>query len=174
MPRGSKCGGLAVSVGVLAWVTSMMGVAAVSRSRRSLGTSTLGGNRGKRWLRRACLEPTELTWFPVALVGLCCGWRLEKYFCCCYWSLVVPALLQLGRVGILVDVGVWCCCPSYPPLGCDVGVAPQPLHCYCLCWGFRLGLSTWHQVWACSCPSPHPASLSLPIHPPSLYGCGIF
>lgn len=125
-----------------------MGVAVVSRSPGSLGTSTVGGNRGRGWLRRACLEPTEPSWFPVALVALCCGWRLEKYFCCCYWSLVVPALLQLGRVGILVEVGGCCCCPSYPPLGCDVGAAPQPLLCYCLCWGCRLSLSTWNQVWA--------------------------
>lgn len=106
-----------MSVGVLAWVTSVMGVAAVSRSRGSLGTSTLGGNRGRGWLRRACLEPTEPTWFPVALVGLCCGWRLEKYFCCCYWSLVVPALLQLGRVGILVEVGGMLLLPLLPSTG---------------------------------------------------------
>lgn len=102
---------------MLAWVTRVTGVAALSRSPESLGTSTVGGNRGRGWLRRVCLEPTEPTWFPVALVGLCCGWRLEKYFCCCYWSLVVPALLQLGRVGILVEVGGMLLLPLLPSTG---------------------------------------------------------
>lgn len=39
-------------------------------------------------------------------------------------SLVVPALLQLGSGEVLGEVGKCCCCPSYTPLGCDVGTAP--------------------------------------------------
>lgn len=69
------------------------------------------------------------------LVALCEVWRLLKCFCCwcCY------------RDGVRIhgEAEGCCCCPSYLPLCCDVGLHPDSSPATAYAGALGSGLSSW-------------------------------